>query len=64
MALTIGFDDILVLYSLSVGQCVRRIRSHAIADDPLLQPLIDRRDRARDQFASLGDLRRGTLAAN
>ena len=35
-----------------------------MADDPLLQPLIDRRDRARDQFASLGDLRPGTLSAN
>lgn len=35
-----------------------------MADDPLLQPLIDRRDRARDQFASLGALRPGTLSAN
>ena len=33
-------------------------------DDPLLLPLIDRRDRARDRFASPGDLRPGTLAAN
>ena len=35
-----------------------------MTDDPLLQPLIDQRDRARDRFASLGDLRPGTLAAN
>jgi hypothetical protein len=35
-----------------------------MADDPLLQPLIDWRDRTRERFVSLGDLRPGTLSSN
>ena len=35
-----------------------------MADDPFLLPLIERRDRVRDQFATLGDLRPGSLIPN
>ena len=35
-----------------------------MTDDPILQPLIERRDRAQGQFASLSDLRPGSLSPN
>lgn len=35
-----------------------------MAEDAGIETLVERRDRARDRFAALGDLRPGTLAEN